>query len=69
MNITILRETQGYRATQSARGVRITAKAVRVYPKSRVVSLRVWKQLAGMSDQSFDGSVVLELGIGAFNRR
>lgn len=66
---TIIRETANYSATHSAQGVRITTKEKRAYPKSQVVSLRTWKQLAGMSDQSFDGSVVLELGIGAFSRR
>ena len=61
-----LRETPGFTATASARGVRITAKECGATPRSRVVSHSIWNQLAGMCDGSFDGSVVLELGVGVF---
>ena len=61
----ILRRTAHYVATSSARGVRITA-TVSGYPRSRVVFRHTWDQLASMSDSSFDGSCVLELGIATF---
>lgn len=62
-----MRETPGFVAEKSARGVRITAKESS-RARSRVVSQRVWEQLSVMSDSSFDGSCVLELGIGTFKR-
>ena len=63
---TKLRETPGFTAVASARGVRIIAKECGATPRSRVVNHSIWQQLAGMCDQSFDGSVVLELGVGVF---
>lgn len=66
--MTPLRTTSSYIATRTASGVRITARSTRVLPRTRVVSEAVWLQLAAMSDASFDGSCVLELGIGTFAR-
>lgn len=63
-----LRETINCIAHSSSRGVRITIKRPSHYPKSLVVSSKIWSQLERMSDAEFDGSCVLELGIGAFDR-
>ena len=63
-----LKRTDNFVATKSARGVRITA-IVPGYPRSRVVSQRTWDQLTLMSNDSFDGSCVLELGIAIFHTR
>lgn len=67
--MTTLRETQGFQATPSARGVRITAKERGVVTQSRVVSHETWRTLASMNDSSFDGTCVLELGIGTWKRK
>lgn len=64
----MIRETPNYTVEKSARGYRITAKDAKSTPRSRVVSERLWNQLKGMSDSEFDGSVVLEIGIGTFTR-
>ena len=64
-----LRETENFVAERSARGVRITASRCGAHPKSRVVSERTFEAMRGMSDQSFDGTAVLDLGIGVFSRR
>lgn len=61
-----LRETPNFVATAAKRGVRIAAKEKGATPKSLVVSRRLWLQLERMSDSEFDGSVVLEIGVGAF---
>lgn len=63
-----LRETSGYFAEASPRGVRITAKEKNVTCRSRVVSLATWKELQTYSDSAFNGSCCLELGIGAWKR-
>ena len=62
----ILRETKWFKAVESKRGVRITAKEKGALPKTAVVPLRLWKQLVNLHDSEFDGSVVLEIGIGTF---
>lgn len=65
-----LRETANYVATIAPKGrVRITAKDRKATPRSRVISASLWRQLEPMSDSEFDGSIVLELGIGTFARR
>ena len=64
----VLRETKGYVATKSARGVRITSKEKGVERPSIVVTLAIWSELQKMNDQNFDGSCCLELGIGAFKK-
>ena len=64
-----LRMTESYIATKSPRGVRISALDRGVYPKSRVVSMPIWRQLDRMNDSEFDGSIVLELGIGSWTRK
>jgi hypothetical protein len=64
-----LRETPGYVVTRAAKGVRITAKEKDVDDRTKVVSFDTWDALKGMSDQSFDGSCLMELGIGAFRRQ
>jgi hypothetical protein len=64
----ILRETPNVVARAVGSGVRITAKNDRITPRSVTVSLRTWEQLARMSDAEFDGSCVLDLGIGTFQR-
>ena len=64
----MLRQTKWFRATKAKRGVRITAKERNVTPRSRVVSAKTWGQLKAMSDSAFDGSCVLDLGIGVFER-
>ncbi len=64
-----LRETANFVATKSARGVRIEVKVTGAHPKSRVVRPETFETMRGMSDASFDGTAVLELGIGAFSRR
>lgn len=61
-----LRETDNYIVTEAKRGVRVTAKAKGVTPKSRVVGFGAWDYLKTASDSEFDGSCVLELGIGTF---
>lgn len=63
-----LRHTPGYVATVAKRGVKITAKEKGAFPHSRVVPPSTWEQLTRMDDASFDGSCVLELGIGCFKR-
>jgi hypothetical protein len=65
----ILRETANYRAEKSAKGVRIIVKRNGHYPKFRVVKDCTFEALKTMNDASFDGSCVLELGIGTFARR
>ena len=61
--MTVLRETNWYRAETARRGVRITVKDQYAYPKSRVVSATTWNILKQMNDTSFNSSCVLELGI------
>ncbi len=63
-----LRETAHYLAVRVNSGVRITAKEKNVQRQSRVVSERTWEALSTMNDASFDGSCVLELGIGTYIR-
>ncbi len=63
-----LRETTNYIAEQSARGVRLTAKDKRAYPKTRVIARNTWEQLKRMSNTEFDGSIVFELGVGCFQK-
>lgn len=63
-----LRETANFVATRASRGVRITAKAKNVVAQSRVVKETTWEILQTMNDASFDGSCVLELGIGTYRR-
>ena len=62
----ILRETPNFVASVAANGVRITTKDERVTPRSRTVASQTWEQLAPMSDADFDGSCVLDLGLGVF---
>jgi hypothetical protein len=64
----ILRETPNFVAIQVAGGVRITAKDPKATPRARVIQQSVWDQLKGEPDQTFDATVVMELGIGAFQR-
>ena len=64
----ILRETANYVAEPSKRGVRISVKDKRNTPVFRVVAESTWQVLQQMNDASFDGSCVLELGIGTFVR-
>ena len=65
----LLRETPYFVARPAPGGVRITAKDRRVMPRSRVISQGTWEQLARMRDKEFDGSCILDLGIGVFQRR
>ena len=65
----LIRETPGHTAVKCASGVRIMARASGVELKSRVVSMKTWKILESMSDKEFDGSCVLELGIGVFQKK
>jgi len=64
-----LRETENFVAEESARGVRITVKGRRAHPKSRVVKAETFDRMRGMSDSSFDGTCVIDLGVGVFSRR
>ena len=64
-----LRETKSFIATRSARGVRIAVKGPRAFPKSRVVKAGTFDKMRGMSDLEFDGTCVMDLGIGVFDRR
>lgn len=66
--MTYLRETSGYYANPSPRGVRITAKEKNVTRKSRVVCLDTWRELQTYSESEFNGACCLELGIGAWKR-
>jgi hypothetical protein len=64
---TPIRETEHFTVVKSARGYRISLKG-RKEPntwgvKTRVVSERIWNQLRHTSNQEFENSVVLELGI------
>lgn len=61
-----LRETENFVAVRSARGVRISVKGPGAYPRSRVVRVGTFEAMRGMSDSSFDGTAVLDLGIGVF---
>ena len=67
---TLLRETPHYLAYQrnDGRGVCIRAKAANVLSQQRTVKPSTWNALQRMSDSEFDGSCVLELGIGAIVR-
>lgn len=65
----VLRETEWFVATPAKKGVRITAKSPTVTPRSRVVSMATWERLERMSDDSFNGSVIMDLGVGAFSRK
>lgn len=62
---TLLRETAWYTAVATARGVRITAKGPKApgWPKTGVIGPRLWRQLATMSNEAFNGSLALEVGI------
>ena len=62
----VLRETPNFVACATANGVRITTKDHSVTPRSRTIALQMWKRLSPMSDAEFDGSCVLDLGIGIF---
>lgn len=64
----ILRETDWFIAERSNKGVLISAKDRNARPRSRVVTLATWEQLEQMGDKEFDGSVVLDLGIGVFQK-
>lgn len=44
----------------------ISCKLKNCYPRSKTVSQVVWDQLKGMSDKEFEGTCVLELGIGTY---
>lgn len=68
VEVNLLRRTNGYTATRTKQGVRIIARERDVTPPSRVVSMATWNALERMDDRSFDGSCVLELGIGAFRK-
>ena len=65
----VLRETSNFVATKAVRGVRITAKERNVTPRARVVRLATWDLLKSVSNDEFDGSCVMDLGIGCFKRR
>jgi len=64
----LLRETKNFWATKTARGVRITVKERGATPRSRVVRQETFDQMASMSDSEFDGTCVIDLGIGVFAR-
>lgn len=64
-----LRETENFVAERSPRGVRISVRVAGAYPRSRVVRAATFEAMRTMSDSSFDGTAVLELGIGVFSRR
>jgi len=61
-----LRETANFIAAHSARGVRITAKDRGASPRSRVIRTETFEAMQSMSDDSFDGTCVMDLGIGVF---
>jgi hypothetical protein len=64
----ILRETKNFVAYKLPNGVRIAAKNVAVSPRGTTIKPSTWDILSTMSDSEFDGSVVLELGVGSFRR-
>lgn len=68
---SILRRTNAFTAVPSASGVgvKIIANASGVTPKSKTISMSTWNQIKDVSDQEFDGTVSLELGVGAFRSK
>lgn len=65
----ILRETNWFVAERTRTGVRISAKHSGVTPKSRVVSPQAWELLSSMSDDSFNGTVIMEIGVGTYAKQ
>jgi len=69
MSVQICRETANFIAfTQKSGSFTVKAKARHVQPRSRVVSMATWQILEALSDAEFDGSCVLELGIGTWQK-
>ena len=63
----VLRQTNGFKAERSARGVRITTLERGAFPKSRVLPLKEWDgYLKGLSDESFNGACVFDFGVGVY---
>jgi hypothetical protein len=65
----VLRRTDNFLAVKEGGSVRIMALGGGVAPKSKLVSDKVWRQLADLSDREFDNSVVLEVGVGTYMAR
>lgn len=66
----ILRETEHYIAHQTPKGaVRIVAKDHQATPSSRIIGPCHWQQLKQMTDSEFNGTVVLELGVGTWRKQ
>ena len=66
---TLLRETKGFRAYTTrfhgGRHIIIVARE-KSTPRHRTISRETWRKLEGESDQTFDDSCILDLGIGIF---
>lgn len=66
---TILRETKNFTVFQGKRGVRIVCKDQSVTPRSHTIRQSKWDDYyRGISDQEFDDSCVMDLGIGVFEK-
>ena len=63
----LIRETDNFSVYRVKRGIRIVAKDKNSVPRSRVIPVNHWL-LNQTSDFEFDGSVVLEIGVGTFRK-
>lgn len=65
--VRVIRETEHFHVYRNRRGIRIVAKDKGVEPRSRVIPVNEWL-LNQTSDFEFDGTVVLEIGVGTFRK-
>lgn len=65
--VNLLRRTKGFHVYRAAKNrARIIAREPGAQPKSRHVRWRTWLQMEKVSDSEFDGTCVMDLGIGVF---
>ncbi|MGH7953254.1 MAG: hypothetical protein ACREFE_15240 [Limisphaerales bacterium] len=67
MVLRVIRETEHFRAYRTKNGVRIVAKDKDVEPRSKVIPVNDWL-LNQTNDFEFDGTIVLEIGVGTFQK-
>jgi len=65
--MTITKETESYTLSEGQNGsCWVRSKRKGCHPTGRKIGLKTAKSLRAMSDSEFDGTCVLELGVGAF---
>lgn len=69
MTDRLLRQTESFRATETPGGrVKIVCLDKKASPRQRTISGETWAEMARYNTASFDGTCVLDLGIGAFQK-